>query len=349
MRMLKLSIANSRKLSAKMDDYEQGITVNTVGDDRTTQDKLEDENYMGRDFRDKVYTLFNNDPKQSEAYIEKAKARGMTPQGFNVAYPQLVQLFKGTLASADIVFNNTVQLIHNFESTGNTIQASSQSIAKSIREIDDIYDFIEESYDEGLLSKSKGDTAADKLNELEDILSMSPNDATEGFTNAQMSNMKQGIAHSVEEIVKVINTATITPDQKLSILLKELHSIKHTSVGIHRNKLLSASAREQIAKDKIRKVAENKAARNRTQKAVQAIKAEKDLDRELTQMGRADKAKWDAKEKAQKAAAKAKDNKSKAEAKEKRDLEKELDKQFPSQPKEPRRSSRIPKLKPGGT
>ena len=61
MRMLKLSIANSRKLSAKMDDYEQGITVNTVGDDRTTQDKLEDENYMGRDFRDKVYTLFNND------------------------------------------------------------------------------------------------------------------------------------------------------------------------------------------------------------------------------------------------------------------------------------------------
>jgi len=66
-------------------------------------------------------------------------------------------------------------------------------------------------------------------------------------------------------------------------------------------------------------------------------------------MGRADKAKWDVKEKTQKAATKAKDNKSKAEAKEKRDLEKELDKQFPSQPKEPRRSSRIPKPKPAGT
>ena len=114
------------------------------------------------------------------------------------------------------------------------------------------------------------------------------------------------------------------------MLLQELAEMKHATLGVSK----STADTKQRAENTIRKAAENKAARTK-------IKQEKDLDHELTTMGKADKAKWIAKENQQKATAKASSDKKKAEAKEIRDLEKELKAQ--NQPQ--RKSSRIPKPK----
>ena len=45
---------------------------------------------------------------------------------FDIVYPQLLTLFKGTLVSADVVYNNALLLIDNFKQSGNPNQRISK-------------------------------------------------------------------------------------------------------------------------------------------------------------------------------------------------------------------------------
>jgi len=234
--MLKISQSNKQILSGIMEDYDSGMSVNAVGEDtRATSDKLSDDNFMDRDFRNKVSILFNKDGKEAEEYIRLAKEKGMTPQGFNLVYPQLVQLFKGTLASADIVLNNTMQLIQNFQSTGVSTQSNNAN-SEVMRNLEEIYRMLEDEYNQGSMSKSQGDKGADIIAYLEDILTISPEDA-KNFNSNQMINMKQKISRNVENLIILLNSFDYTRNEKIGILLHNLSEMKHQTLGIQKQQI----------------------------------------------------------------------------------------------------------------
>jgi hypothetical protein len=169
MRMLNVASSNANILKSHMLDHDQGIERNTTGtDNRTIEEKLNDRNYMTQEMRKKVYALFNNDATQSEAYLDLIADDNINGKEFNIVYPQLVQLFKGTLASADAVAKTTGQLIDNFESTGNMNQAEVNSLTDAI---DEMHEWINRAYKSGSISKEEGDKGVDVLNHVEELTS----------------------------------------------------------------------------------------------------------------------------------------------------------------------------------
>jgi hypothetical protein len=122
MKMLDLSLANEKKLSDVMNDFQHGIVTQKT-DMLSTFDKLNDKNFMENDFRKKVYALFNNDTTQSESFMNKFHSANMNIDDFYTVYSKLSELFKNTLASYMTVYNNAVQLIDNVKQTGTSNQA----------------------------------------------------------------------------------------------------------------------------------------------------------------------------------------------------------------------------------
>ena len=108
MRVLDIASNNSKILRNRMTDYALGIEETSGRDNRSTEAKLSDSNFMNREVKTKVYALFNNDATQSEDFISYLISQQVDPQDFNVVYPQLVQLYKGSLVRADIVANTTL-------------------------------------------------------------------------------------------------------------------------------------------------------------------------------------------------------------------------------------------------
>lgn len=152
MKMLDLQIANTKKLSNVMNDYQHGVEVQQT-DLRSTFDKLSDKNFMENEFRKKVYKLFSNDTTQSEGFLKKFENGNMDIGEFNIVYKQLVQLFQGTLAPYATVYSNMVQLIDNLQQTGNPRQA-----ARNAQEKDDedmARDMSNEFEDEDLLAAQR--------------------------------------------------------------------------------------------------------------------------------------------------------------------------------------------------
>jgi hypothetical protein len=130
LKMLDLQIANTKKLSNVMNDYQHGVEVQQT-DLRSTFDKLNDKNFMENEFRKKVYKLFSNDTTQSEGFLKKFENSNMDIGEFNIVHKQLVQLFQGTLAPYATVYSNMVQLIDNLQQTGNPAQAVRKAQVKS--------------------------------------------------------------------------------------------------------------------------------------------------------------------------------------------------------------------------
>lgn len=169
MRMLDVASNNSNLLSNRMSDYELGIQETSGRDNRTIDDKLSDSNFMNREVKTKVYALFNNDATQSEKFIDKLTTEQVDPQDFNVVYPQLVQLYKGSVAGANNIANTALQLIGNYTTTG-VINQTLASNKSNLEFLDKLYKLVENTYDRGVITKTKGDKAADVIDDIESAL-----------------------------------------------------------------------------------------------------------------------------------------------------------------------------------
>ena len=72
--LLKIAINNEAKLSNNMSNYDNGIIpisdTRSVYDTRTSSEKRMDKNFIRNNFRQKVFSLFNNDPEDANEFIE---------------------------------------------------------------------------------------------------------------------------------------------------------------------------------------------------------------------------------------------------------------------------------------
>jgi membrane protein involved in colicin uptake len=169
---------------------------------------------------------------------------------------------------------------------------------------------LENEFAQGSISKSQGDKGADIIEDLEDILTMSPEDAKD-FDKNQMTNMKQKIAKSIEGIITLLNSSEQTGKEKVGMLLQELDMMKRETLGVSK----STAATRQRHLDEIHTADEKRKTKAKAKTVSDALKEDKDLEKELTSIEKANNAKWVANDKQKKAEGKAIVDQKKAEGK----------------------------------
>jgi hypothetical protein len=239
---LRVAKKTEQYLKIKTDDFLKGIqdtgTTDILLDSKTTAEKLGDSNYMSRDVRNKVYKLFNNDAEQSEDYIKLMNTENISAKDFNVVYPQLMQLFQGTLASASDVAMNTLQLIVNFQSTGNFNQSQSENIKLS-DEIDEMHKWLNSMYNSGSISREEGNEGIDALNVIEEL------------NQSQMTNFKTKGKKELDSLLNIIYSSTTPTSRqanKVLPLLDKLHDVAEdikTGIVVKEDQVTKKSARIQ--------------------------------------------------------------------------------------------------------
>lgn len=289
MHMLQASSRYSKILGNKMKDFQNGVNVqstmdNAVTDTRTIDEKLQDTNYMNRELSKKIYDLFGNDTAQSEAYLKLVHDESIDPSAISLVYPQLVQLFKGTLAKAGVVFSNTKLLIENVQNTGNVTQAASKN-DQVLQNLDAIYKMLEHEYEKGSVSKAEGDKGADIIRGMEDLFNMNNIDEVHNnITPGQMQNLKSKATNYISDLITILKSSEIPSDQKPQMLFEALHEIKR----VYNGKLPSMTIAEIARKAKF---AQEKDAAKEERIVVSEQKQQKKaeqqhlsgLDKELTQ------------------------------------------------------------------
>jgi hypothetical protein len=259
-RRLKVASNNNKYLKKQTENYVMGLQSNMdfnassslSVDPRSTAEKLNDKSYMNRDMRNKVYKIFNNDADEADAYMSKIEALNIQPKDFNVVYPQLVQLFQGTLASADVVASNTSQLIDNFGKTGVATQSGTSDNIEATMNL--IQKMINDDYKNGDISKSNGDMGIAALNRIEDIFDLDPDDASENMTEDQIKTLKKKTERQLEEMLIVMNSAKFTKKDKVDWFIDIAHDMRNISVDVQRED----KAKRVSAANKIQAAAANK-------------------------------------------------------------------------------------------
>jgi hypothetical protein len=109
---LKQRISNENTLNIRMIEHRNGFesepldTQNQL-DNRSNYDQRLDTQAMERDYRQKVYTLFSNDPTDSHSFLTNFHD---IPH-FRVIFPDLMRKFFGTLPNPLVVVNYANSLI----------------------------------------------------------------------------------------------------------------------------------------------------------------------------------------------------------------------------------------------
>ena len=159
-RIQNIAIENEAFLSNIMKDYDNGIVSDPI-DRRSLYEKRNDANFMRQEFEKKVYSLFGNDEDASNTFIDGFDEDDIPD--FNVIYPQLAQLFKGSLVHPASALVTAKQLIDNVNSTGSINQAINSIMSDNIEKLKQL---LENVYSQGIIGKENADDLTDVLNAL---------------------------------------------------------------------------------------------------------------------------------------------------------------------------------------
>lgn len=235
MRILNQTSQNVAKLSAIMKNYDMGIIPEPI-DTSTTYEKLQEKLYTDQDLRKKVYNLFNNDTQTAEDFLELFEQNNKSYDNFNLVYNQLLQQFKGFLASPVVVFDVMNKLSKNVKQTG---VPTSAGLYDELREAQV---FLEEQFKQNNISKEQGDDMVDKLNAINELLIRNVNlkkDETSSFINASeklvetFENVKITMNSQIDEVNKLatlINELSKLTKDTFEVLLKETITNKEISI-----------------------------------------------------------------------------------------------------------------------
>lgn len=239
---LNIAIRNEAFLSNEMKDYDNGIETQAV-DNRSLYELRNDANFMRQEFEKKVYNLFSNDNSASNHFISNFDEDDISD--FNVVYPQLLKLYKGSRAHPATVLATTMQLIDNMDNTG-SINQSSNNISDQIEEIKD---FVEQQYKQGNINLKKGNELTDILNAVA-IFEDPQNQMQVG--SEKWTSLRSKISDEVNGLLKLIMSNNID-NESLENIMK---SLKTKMITVRDSS--SKAERDNIATQKKIEKAKNK-------------------------------------------------------------------------------------------
>ena len=108
-----------RKMALRTKDFDEGIIPDII-DGRTRREKLQSQEQKNDLIRKLVYNLFDNDPEDSEEYIQLLNSNNVDLDLFQSIYDDLEKRFKGKNIRPRNILQTTIQLADNFTSSGNT-------------------------------------------------------------------------------------------------------------------------------------------------------------------------------------------------------------------------------------
>ena len=227
---LHIAANNEKILSGIMKDHDNGIEEQVI-DNRSLYEKRDDSNYMRQQFEKKVYDLFNNDSKSSDTFVNTFNTN-LIPE-FNVVYPQLVSLFKGSLSHPSFVLTTTNKLINNLHNKGVINQSTDTKIPKQSNKLnmkllnntEEIKKYIFQQYQDKNLNKKEGNDIIHILNAM--VQYNQPGFDFKQFSNsAKWAQFKKEIQPNIDDLVQIISSQDSDAD-KLTNMDHILKNIKN--------------------------------------------------------------------------------------------------------------------------
>ena len=211
------------KLSKKMDDYDRGYEIDPEEiDTRTNFERTQDSNYIMSILRNKLNKLFANDPEEIQDFIDNMNTNGISIQDFNSVYPKLMES-EPNLNTADDVYLRMTRLL---DDSNMTLDLK--------RIINNLIQIVQNTYDKGQISKSKGNELVDKLEALQTPI-MTKNDRDElGLFEVGNRNLYQDLA----DIEGESNENEIEKAIKMDKLLSPIKSRKSSKIKKNKTQLL---------------------------------------------------------------------------------------------------------------
>jgi hypothetical protein len=206
---------------------------------------------MQNNFEKKVYNLFGNDKIDSQTFIKNISHNDKVK--FVLIYPQLLKVYKNTLADPYEVLATTEKMVENLESTGNA-KTSSASNDKLIQKIENVKNFIQDKHDEQQVSTTSGNELTNILN---GILTYEDAYATlRGDDKSKWNSVRRNISKNINDLLDVM--IKNSDDQtKMKEMLEVMKKIKKQILFIAND--ISPNEKKTIEKE----ATENKARETR--------------------------------------------------------------------------------------
>jgi len=229
-----------------------------------------DKNLIRNNFRQKVFSLFNNDPEDANEFIENFNEDYILL--FDSVYNQLKKTFSGSNQSPQVILNTTYQLMNNLDQTGVISQTSNNKQTRAIIDnISEIKDFIENQYKNKNMSKSTGDSM---MHVLDAITAYDNFDYDTLKLSSKWTSFKQKIQPFVNEIIEImisnndnkINNINIIFQNVRDLLKKTIDSLTPEEIAEIQAKS-KAEAQEKVTSVSNKKIKADEKVTNRQIKA----------------------------------------------------------------------------------
>lgn len=213
-------------------DFDNDIIPGII-DTRSRYDKLNDQDYINQQLTKLAYNLFDNDPEQSEEFINLFKRNGTSYSRFSVIYDTLYKQIQGTDAEPNFVFSTAIKLIDNIVNTGSANNNfNSTTIIDNLEELkDNINNF-------NFNNKFEEKQTTQKLDALkylyENIFSSDTEisfEDTDNLSKTQFTTIKGDMMETINSIIAVLVSNDIDEDEKQIKILKLLNTVKETSIS----------------------------------------------------------------------------------------------------------------------
>jgi len=237
-------IKNSKTLYTRYNDYINNVEPNTqeveVDNQISNESLRQNSNFMENAFQKKVYKLFNNDVNDSQTFIQNVNDNDK--KQFNVIYPQLLKLYKNSMADPYDILDTFHKLVSNLEQTGSIKTSANNDL---ILKIENIKDFLIFQYNEKQLSKRDGD---DLTNVLNGVLSYEEStDVLKGSDKSRWLSLRKKISNDINILIDIMIQDT-DAKSKINDIVSVMQDIKTQILIVSKSKSPDEKNAEKAAK-----------------------------------------------------------------------------------------------------
>jgi len=183
---------------------------------------------MENAFQKKVYKLFNNDVNDSQTFIQNIDISDK--KKFNIIFPELLKMYKNSLAPPFEVLDTVEKLIDNLNQSG---IITSSANTKLNRKIENIKDFFQLQYDEKRFKKIPADDTTDLLNAIlqyeEEYSTLKNLDKKDLSTkdNSKWKSVRIKISANINKLISIM-IANTDKQVKMEQMVAIMSQIKNT-------------------------------------------------------------------------------------------------------------------------
>jgi hypothetical protein len=276
---IRKSIESNNKLYKILKERSYGIeseSINLVAtpSNRTASERRNDKNTVVNELKNKVYNLFDNDPDDSQYFMNNFNSN---PDSFNVVYPQLVQLFKGNNPDPDNVIATANNLVNNLQSTGsmNTVAPANNNLL--LQNIENVKQFLSAQIQNGNVNAPGGN---DMSNVLSAIFKYENSyDLLKKSNQKEWLKARQKISEDVNDLVEIM-ISDKSEKTKLKEMVDSMQLIKNKVVDVANTMTPEAILAK---KQKEEKKEEAKKQKEEAKKQKEEAKIKKALDRLISE------------------------------------------------------------------